>query len=186
MIKKVCIDCGSKDVIERRRCKECVKKYNSDKSKKYYKEKGKKRRKQKLPKAICPICNKEMIMWRRDQMSHLSCRPKVVNDYNKVPRSKKGTMLVKELLLEHGITIPKGYVIHHLDENPWNNNPTNLWILSRGLHNSLHRKLQYQRSLWLKDHNNKDENCWGIIRNHITTTCLETNGVNIIKVSDIW
>lgn len=143
-------------------------------------------REERLPKEICPICNKPMIMWRKTQASHLKCRLKTVNDYNSIPRGKTGNVLVKDFLIKSGIEIPKGYVIHHVDENPYNNNIENLWLVPRGLHNSLHRKLQYERSLWLKSHSSNDENCWKPIRDHITTAWLETASANVIKICDIW
>ena len=187
MKNKVCIDCGSKDVVERRRCKECLIEYNKKRAKRYYIEKGKSRREANLPKEICPICGKIMIMWTKSQGAHISCRFKCVNDYNKVPRNKDGTKVqIRHDLINMGIVIPKGYVIHHVDENPYNNILDNLWLMSIKDHNSLHRKLQYHRSLWLKNHNSNGENCWKPIRDHITTTWLETTSVNVIKVCDIW
>ena len=42
----------------------------------------------------------------------------------------------------NGLTeIPKGYVIHHCDENPHNNEIENLMMLSMGEHAALHRHL---------------------------------------------
>jgi len=35
-------------------------------------------------------------------------------------------------------TIPEGYCIHHIDENPWNNDITNLYMMTLGEHSRLH------------------------------------------------
>lgn len=37
--------------------------------------------------------------------------------------------------------IPKGFVIHHLDTNPMNNEPNNLILMQQGDHLSLHSKI---------------------------------------------
>lgn len=39
----------------------------------------------------------------------------------------------------HNITIPKGMQIHHIDENPTNNDPSNLKMVSISEHNKIHK-----------------------------------------------
>ena len=39
----------------------------------------------------------------------------------------------------YGVTIDKGFEIHHIDFNHFNNNPTNLVMLPKKLHTNLHR-----------------------------------------------
>jgi hypothetical protein len=40
---------------------------------------------------------------------------------------------------------PKGFVIHHLDGNPLNDNPKNLLLLDRGTHQRLHIKINMEK-----------------------------------------
>jgi len=42
---------------------------------------------------------------------------------------------------ENFYRVPKGFVIHHLDLNPRNNNPENLIILDNLTHNKLHNQI---------------------------------------------
>lgn len=42
----------------------------------------------------------------------------------------------------NGRELPKGYVVHHIDGNGHNNDPSNLVAMTRGEHNSLHAKLK--------------------------------------------
>lgn len=39
----------------------------------------------------------------------------------------------------HGRKLPRGWVVHHIDEDPLNNDVTNLEAMPHGKHNSLHR-----------------------------------------------
>ena len=36
--------------------------------------------------------------------------------------------------------LPKGWVVHHRDYNPWNNEIWNLWALPRSIHNKIHKQ----------------------------------------------
>ena len=80
---KICIDCGLKESVERRRCKECVQIYNNKRAHDYYVKKGKQRRKENLNKSVCVICGGELLQWREGQLTHLGCRHKCIDDYNK-------------------------------------------------------------------------------------------------------
>jgi hypothetical protein len=177
---RCCIDCGKTPVEERRRCKECAKEYNRQRARERHREKGR-----NYDKSVCPICQKEMILWRKNQLTHQSCRKKVVEDYGKVPRSKKGNTIGRQVVLDLGVEIPKNWVVHHLDENPENNTIENLLLMSRSDHNSLHRYLQQNWSLWLKGHSSNPENCWDILRDQLTTAWLETTNANVIKITGI-
>lgn len=37
--------------------------------------------------------------------------------------------------------LPKGWVVHHRDYNPWNNELWNLWAMPRSTHNKIHKRL---------------------------------------------
>lgn len=58
-------------------------------------------------------------------------------------------------------------------------------ILNRKEHSQLHRLLEKNWSLLLKDNSNNLENCWDTLRGQLTTAWLETKGANVIKITDI-
>jgi hypothetical protein len=76
-------------------------------------------------------------------------------------------------------------VVHHLDGNSKNNNISNLIVMQRGDHVRLHATLTRHRASLLKNKDENSENCWNNLRGQITTTWLETEGVKVIKISDI-
>ena len=177
-----CIGCGKKGVVERRRCKDCAKEYNRLRAEKRYKKHGR----HNYGSSTCPICGKPMTLWRKDQAAHLSCRRKVVSNYCIVPRSSKGNTVGRQVVLDLGIDIPEGWVVHHLDEDPWNNEDySNLILLSRSDHNSLHRYLQHHWSLFLKENSSNPEDCWKVLRDQLTTAWFEKTGAKCLKIVDM-
>ena len=178
---RYCADCGKKGVVERRRCEPCAKEYNRARAKDRYAKYGR----YNYGKGICPICGEEMTLWRKDQASHTSCRPKVVENYNSIKRSRTGQIKARQNIIDMGIIIPPDYVVHHINEDPEDNSLNNLVLLHIKVHNGLHRKLQYHRSLWLKDHSKHPENCWNTLRDHLTKAWLETASAKVIRISDI-
>lgn len=178
---KNCVDCGSQNVAERRRCRECAKFFNRRRAKDLYEKNGR----YNYGESTCPICGKEMILWKKSQITHSSCRRKTVDNYNSVKRSNKANTIGRQKILDLGISIPIDYVVHHLDENPDNNNLINLVLMSRSAHNKLHRILQQSWSSALKNAEENLENCWDTLRDQITTAFLETESANVLKISDI-
>ena len=55
---------------------------------------------------------------------------------------RKVHILLKET--EIGRRLLKCEVVHHIDGNPLNNEPSNLQLMSRSAHTSLHRKIKYK------------------------------------------
>lgn len=179
---KLCIDCNMNVSIERRRCKECVIIYNRERVKKYHK-KDKKR----YGIILCDVCGETLIKGRPEQTTHGKCKiqHKTVDDYNNVPRSKRGNTLARQMVFDLGFQLNKNLVVHHIDENPNNNSLSNFWIVSRKNHSLLHRFLEKQWSLLRKLNSSNLENCWNILRGQFTTTWLEITGVKVIKITDI-
>ena len=84
-----------------------------------------------------------------------------------------------------GRTLTYNEIVHHLDENPKNNDKSNLIVISRSIHMKLHRYLGLQRALLEKSDNENYENCWKDLRVSMTTAWLETTGANVIKIWEI-
>jgi hypothetical protein len=76
-------------------------------------------------------------------------------------------------------------IVHHVDECADNNSPSNLIVLSRNRHVSLHRYLNIQRVIYEKSLNENTENCWNSLIAPMTTAWLETAGVKVIKLWEI-
>lgn len=192
IIEKYCEICGCKlTAIRKRFCDSCRKQKKRDYTKQYYKdllESGK--RKLRYGITNCVFCGKEIIKNRPNQDTCFSCykknKHKTVDNYNKdVKRALRGRATVgRKTILDLGLDI-KGLVVHHIDENPSNNKLSNLMILNLSNHASLHRILEKNWSLLLKDNSSNLENCWDTLRDQLTTAYLETKSANVIKITDI-
>lgn len=176
-----CIDC-SKEIMPRyKRCEECRKNKKRIYARNKYKLNGR-----YFKWGVCSVCKQPLKIMGKNQLVHRGCSYKTVENYNTIPRDKTGKHTIsRRLILDLGISIPQNYVVHHVNENPFDNQLDNLWLLSRSAHNSLHGFLRRQRSLLLKDSNSHSENCWNILRAQLTTAWLEITGANVIKIVEI-
>lgn len=69
-------------------------------------------------------------------------------DYYKSVTTKYGHLLLhREIWKTHNGEIPSGYVVHHIDENPLNNDISNLECISHSKHQSHHRKKYLDRNV---------------------------------------
>ena len=136
----------------------------------------------------CIFCNKEIIKNRPNQTICYDCyiknKHKTVDNYNKVKRDTKGNTIGRHTVMNLGFKI-KGLLVHHIDENPNNNNLKNLLLLNTKYHAELHRLLEKNWSLLSKDRSSNLENCWNILRDQLTTAYLETKSAIVIKITDI-
>lgn len=184
----ICKDCGKEEPLVGKRCKECKRKYDYDKShKSYLKRKGLGTIK-RYGEGICSVCHKKMTLNSPKQMTHKECvsgLSLVERDYNIYPKSKDGKT-ISYSMVESVMEIPKGYVVHHLDGNPFNNVYENFLVISVKDHAKLHSFLRRIRSAWLKSQVSKKENCWNTVIAQVTKTWLETTSVNVLKIPEIW
>lgn len=74
-------------------------------------------------------------------------------------------------------------VVHHIDDNPKNNDLTNLMVLDRAAHIRLHKFLDDQRVILEKSGNENLGNCWNNLITPMTTAWLETTSA---KVKKLW
>lgn len=63
------------------------------------------------------------------------------NEYLKVSIGVSSSATVQRVVLcaYYGIASLKGYYVHHIDKNPYNNCISNLLVVDRQLHNMLHK-----------------------------------------------
>ena len=187
---KYCENCGRPLTVERHICKECQKIKKREKVRLYYKnlkEKGIVKKRYGITN--CIYCGKEIVKNRPNQDCCYDCykknRHKTVEDYHLVKRNKFANTIGRQTILDLGFKLTSNMIVHHLDENPDNNTITNLLILNRTQHAKLHRYLEKNWSLLLKNNSSNLENCWNNLRDLLTTTWLETMNVNVIKTTNI-
>lgn len=74
-------------------------------------------------------------------------QPKLIlcKGYYQVATTRK--MWHREVYRKHWGKIPKGWVVHHIDCSPLNNDPENLIALPAGLHTDLHRRMRERNEI---------------------------------------
>lgn len=140
----------------------------------------------------CCSCKKVFQGSRKDQ---LFCSRDCFAAFNKTSKNPYiyDSKNYKDNLWEHrniaenilNVKLETNEVVHHIDEDPKNNDISNLLIISRKDHASLHRFLDRQRALLERSNNGNDENCWKTLIVPLTTTWLETTNVNVRKLTEI-
>jgi hypothetical protein len=186
---KVCKSCGSSDLGNNwNLCKSCKCKY----MKEYYLRRGKKRREDNTPKSTCVKCGSVILLWRKNQQFCKSCVSFTTSEYGNVTNTYEcgggGGYSFKHRRIAESVINRKllcNEIVHHIDENPNNNDVTNLLVMSRRNHGKLHKFLQTYRVELEKSNYENLENCWKTLRDSATKTWLETTGVRVIKMWDI-
>lgn len=185
---RYCQKCGCELSTEYKFCSSCKKENKREYAKNRYRQPGFVQK--RYGETQCIFCGKTIIKNRPNHDTCFDCykkhKHKTVDNYNRVKRSKDGKYtLAREKIIKLGFKIPY-LVVHHKDENPSNNNLNNLIILSRKHHACLHKILEKNWSLLLKNNNNSNlKNCWNTLRDQLTTEYLEINNANVIKITDI-
>lgn len=187
---KHCQSCGCELTTEYKWCNSCKKARKREYAKNRYKQlKEEGWIKIRYGITNCIYCGKEIVKNRPNQDTCFDCykkhHHKTVENYNSIKRTSDGRATIgRQTILNLGFKLNK-LVVHHIDENLNNNNLSNLMILNRKEHASLHRFLEKNWSLLSKDSNSNLENCWNILRGQLTTAYLETKSANVIKIIDI-
>ena len=170
--------------------------------KQHYNEYRKRLRLEKISKGIkcrttytreCIVCGKTYEAFRKNsKYCSLKCCNSIKSNsgYNPYVYDKgnyKNNLHVHRNIAEDVLKRKLTYneVVHHLDGEPTNNNLNNLIVISRGKHNSLHNYLNEQRAILQRCNNVNIENCWKTLIVPMTTTWLETTGVNVKKLWEI-
>lgn len=176
----ICKECGDQRESGRRLCKKCnSRRINSYPRYTWTKE--------------CPACKNEFQAWRKHQLLCVGCyrlsdelRSKSLSTNNYVYLKQPGRTehrFIAETVL--GRSLQTNELVHHIDDNPKNNDVINLLILDRRAHGRLHRYLDQQRVILEKSNSENFENCWKALIAPMTTTWLETTGVKVIKLWEI-
>lgn len=177
----ICIQCNNIREKGRRYCRNCylIKKREEAKNRPRY-----------CYNHICVFCNNDFIAWRKSQVQCGKCYKK-----NKIKISKKNYIYDKKGKLEHRVIAESiisrkldiNECVHHLDDNPKNNNLNNLVVISRENHGKLHAFLRFQKIIYdkfSKDYFNKDDS-WETILVPLNLLWLEIKNINFIRLSEI-
>lgn len=185
MKKLICTECGKERESGRRLCRECYLESKRVQARKRYRTQGR-----YMYRLVCIHCGKTYEGWRKEQKFCSNCwnqRHKInadiqsTNCYQYVPKDnyrwehrKIAECILKRALRDHE-------VVHHLDNNPQNNDPSNLSVLTREMHSRLHGYLHNQRLLLGID----DSRTWNNMFQDQAQLWLDSTQCHIIYLSKI-
>ena len=177
-------------------CNECEK--NRRYCRKHYLERKRQQSKNRYKtgitkkKIFCELCGNPINAFRKSQRFCLCCYRKIqkcssfqTNGYSNAKGGNYCWLHRKIAESQLKRTLGVNQIVHHLDGNQQNNDITNLLVMRRSDHTSLHSYLKIQRALLLKNSNGNFENCWKNLIVPITTTWLEMTSVKVIKIWEI-
>jgi len=179
----ICKKCNGPRDIGRRICKKC--------KAAEAKERNRIQGRHNYGKGHCALCKTIITLWNKNQLFCRRCchsstsKENVTNQYQRAGGGGycfKHRRIVETIL---GKKLTSNEIVHHIDENPNNNELSNLIVISRSLHVKLHYYLRIQRALLAKADNVNLEKCWDSLRVPMTTAWLETAGVKVIKLWEI-
>lgn len=179
----VCKECGLPRQLGRRLCRPC----NLERLKKIAKSKPR-----YTWDKICVACSVKFSGWRKKQEICSDCYKYMINmisennstnnySYSKIP-GRTAHRELAESILNRNLTYNE--VIHHVDDNPKNNDPENLILLSRSDHGKLHKHLNLQHLIMVKNTDIGDIS-WVDSILVITNKWLEEMNIDFCKLSDI-
>lgn len=186
----ICKICGKGRDVGSRKCTDCRKEANRVRAKKRFLEKGRTMydkncvacknpyRAWRKQSVLCPTCYKQSRM----PAGELASNNYVYKRYAKYDYAHEHRRIVETYL---GRILTTNEVIHHVDGNTKNNDPSNLIVLTRSAHGKLHQYLNLQRVIWQKCQNENHENCWNSLIAPLTTAWLETTGAKVLRIMGI-
>ena len=185
--KKCCIEsCCNLCEPGRRYCREHYLERKRQQAKIRYEQNGR-----YMYLCTCVACSKQFNAWRKNQELCPKCRGEsyktgyIKNSY--VPAGGAGYKWKHRRIAEETLQtkLPSNVVVHHMDGDPSNNDKSNLIVITRSIHNKLHKFLNTQRVVLEKSNNENIENCWNNLIVPMTTAWLETTSAKVIKLSKI-
>ena len=187
MKKLICIKCGQERTIGRRMCRPCYLQYKIKYAANRYKQFGR-----YCYLNICSACNQQFKAWRKQQLLCKKCHQDKLRfssetlSSNNYVYTKRGVLVHREIAEQIlGRKLRTNEVIHHMDDNPKNNNLNNLIVLDRRAHGRLHKFLDFQRVIFEKSKNENVVNCWDTLRVLQTTAWLEMTSAKVIKLWEL-
>lgn len=173
MAEKLCVQCGKPREVGRKMCRECYRTFNAERARKRYKKFGS----IYFGLSNCAICGKEIKLFRKDQLWCKECCNNSTSNYDNVTNLYKPVKYASRgehrNIVEKQLQRKLNYneVIHHLDEEPANNNLNNLLVISRGDHARLHRHLRKEKVLNLNFEQDKI---------NISLNWIKNNNINVL------
>jgi hypothetical protein len=180
MTTKICVVCGKPRDVGRKYCHDCFLSR--------VREQSKKRGRYNYGKSKCVACGVDIILWSKEQLFCKKCGNGSLNSSEVIinPYSNSGGggycwlhRRIAERVLQRKLQTNE--VVHHLDENPQNNELTNLVLLSRSEHTSLHRFLQKHRAVSFM----KDKKGWNDSREFLTNLWIKETKPNITSLWEL-
>lgn len=188
MSNLICSNCGNARDKGRRLCASCF----TEHKRRIEKDRRETQGRYNYGVAKCELCSKEIKLWRRTQTLCKDCSSnlgstssvvsKTTNNYDMIGNRTAQNVIAEKTL---GRKLFDHEVVHHMDENPRNNELNNLLVISRVMHGKLHQYLKKQRVILERSSNENLENCWDILRVPMTTAWLETTNAKVIKLWEI-
>ena len=184
---EACKGCGKPRDPGRRYCKKCYSEIRKSQAKRRYAEKGR-----HLYAKTCEACKTDYKSCSKTSRVCHECLAEsksfssVSNSYEYEWGEDKNIWRHRRIA-EQAMNrrLDRDEVVHHMDENPKNNALSNLIIMSRKDHGSLHALLRIERVIFEKSKNENPVNCWDTLRDRITTAWLETTSATVIRISCI-
>ncbi len=180
----ICVDCGANGTVERRRCADCFKKHNRARASIYYSNlRARGGQRNRYGKMDCVVCGEMLLKNRANQIAHGRCRRKSRVVYNDLPRSKKGHMVARQMVIDGGYKIDKRHAVHHMDENPLHNMLDNFMILTNSHHLSLHIFLENQWLITKQIKGGRAESEWIKIVVAMNFVWAKTKNIKVVVVT---
>lgn len=174
----ICIDCGEPRDRGRRICKKC----KAKKTRERYKEVGR----HNFGRGFCKICNKKIILWRRDQLFCKECKNKSTSGQDNVSNTYErghgeGYSFLHRRIAEEilGRSLDTNECVHHIDEDTNNNDPENLIVIERPFHVKLHIYLRRAYA----ELSEIDREKWKELKISITNVWIELTDCTIIRLN---
>ncbi len=174
-----CKRCNKVRELGRRLCRECYLETQLESSKKRYQEVGR-----TLYTYFCKCCKKEFTRCRKHVVNPIcnDCRNSIkiipINN-NYEPGNNGYTFKHREIAETILGKLPSKLNVHHLDNNPINNQETNLIVLKKNDHARLHKYLFDEQVYYEKT---KGIDYWNNMIVKISFKIMEKYQINYIKL----
>jgi hypothetical protein len=170
-----CIQCGEPKEIGRY-CRACYLERKRKIANERYRQYGK----VYYGKSLCINCGKEITLFRKVQKFCLECSSKLQSELGNNTTNNyimDGERPYHRVLMEDTLrrSLDFNEVVHHLDEDIYNNQLSNLLVISRADHAKLHSILRHYK------YDNENYTKHDVVL--LTNKWIEDNNINVIRVA---